>query len=426
MRTLRRFDVWNTSVSDLKEESRVHLPVRFSGGLPPTGRARRVETAGLPTACGRLWLDSATVLLALIFALGILMPVWQVLWIKLFGTTEHTWMAVNHKEQLELETLYAQATAGRPKGRGEGVPFYRAAMVTSYGAAVYRNGIFAQWCVGRKSRYRFVPWKDLSGIYPVEAIARMFWLRQPYEGLQLETSTGLTLTVDTVRHDVPAFHKALDEALGPPLRELMRKNEVIHTSILDGRLGVHMMLRQRRGAYPVRLPPEGSLLVRPQDMEKGELLMQETEGDTRLRLLPYKRMAIAMLGTAIGAGILAALLYPVGAVVLLTVCGVSVLLVGFFVNVVRTWKAPAKLYEMGLSVFKPGGGEEAFYSFAAVSSVEQKKSAMSGLHYVFLGRTPLESFQMPAGSPFGDNVASEAERVLGHRVKAPVTAAAPP
>lgn len=363
--------------------------------------------------------EAAEVIVALLFvALGGL-PVWIVLWSRLVSSTEHTWQRVSDEEQAEMEAFYRQSTGGRQRERREGRPLYRRKMLSAYGVAVYRNGIYAQWHVGRKSKYRFAPFKELAAVYPVDLRLRTWWLKRPYEGYQLETNTGLALVVDSIRHDVPRFRAAVEQVIGPRMGGLLHEGEPIHSSLFDGNLGVHSKLRSRR--EPSKLPqlPEGSPWARAEDQEKGEFLVEETPEEVRVRKRPYRSLAWGMASIGGAAWAATPFLPPVG-VFIAGLFGLGMVVMGLYLVVLfRRWTAPAKLYERGVLMMAPRGDQPVFVAFKPLVAVEEKRGVVSGRFHYFRSRSRYTSFQFPAGSPFGDRVAQEARRFLGRDAGTP-------
>jgi len=320
--------------------------------------------------------DSLTLVLvsfALVFVGGIAALLLQ----RKFGSYRRFIVGLKRDDINRIKATRKSYNAGRTRGKPEPPRAYVKAMFTDSGIAVYQNGIVADFCVGELCKYRFAPFADISGIYPVKireerGLAGSVKTR---DGLQIETVDMMVFIVDSARHDLTKFVATMKQMMAGTWDRVYRRDELLWKRFGGGDAYVHKMIRiQRPPAGTPRITEAArtpSLLIGT----KGSLLLEQSNEDLapeRARLARW--IVLSMLGMpaftvaavllqeqnlipgfrSLPLCILPYLLYGLG------VAMIFVTMLGFFASMrVR----PIRIYENGveqsylgeIATFKPWG-----------------------------------------------------------------------
>ena len=147
-----------------------------------------------------------------------------------FGPVDNQWCRLTKDETKELENLNKEYKRNypSPEVKPAGVPIYKKNLVSHTGMLIYTNGIYAKFSLGTKGKYRFVPFENISGIFPGEAdnpyAAKDSVLTGPasMKVLQIETKDYMTLVVFSNSHKFEVLVPKLKEAIGPKWNELYK------------------------------------------------------------------------------------------------------------------------------------------------------------------------------------------------------------
>lgn len=188
-----------------------------------------------------------------------------------FGPVDYTWLRLTKDEGRKLRSDFREYEKAhkpfRPKPSGK--ILYKKKMISHNGLIVYSNGLYAKFCLGRKGRYRFIPFEEISGIYPVN-VENPFTKRdsrwmglKSWKMLQIETKGNLVLLVNSTKHDFNRVIPILKSALGGYWKGLHKEDETIVGNLLLGDIGKHKILR---GV---------SQILTPQTFRKGQVTSEQ-------------------------------------------------------------------------------------------------------------------------------------------------------
>jgi parallel beta-helix repeat protein len=190
-------------------------------------------------------------LLALLFVLLLAGMLALPLLLWRFGSVNRPWIVVSKAERAELKRLSDLYAATHPKAKPRGRPLYRKGMWGRNGLAVYENGLRATFQLGPKGKYRFVPFEELSGLYPAK-FQNLAALQMTLVGgelgktqLQVETESGRTY-VTTDRHPLAVVVPLLQRGLGPRWEALFHPGEAVDLGIGSGQGHIHKVVRASR------------------------------------------------------------------------------------------------------------------------------------------------------------------------------------
>ncbi len=330
---------------------------------------------------------------------------------------KHGWVKLTKEQEAWLKQAHFTYAATHPREKPAGPPLYKRRMVSHDGIAVFGNGILAKFSLGKSGRYRFVPFTQISGIYPVRidnpfTKADSRWLGlSSWKGLQIESEGSLTYLVNSRRHDFETLVPVLKRAMGARWERVYRPDEMLWTNFIEGQALVPAALRGPR-APSTPTPPLAALglpmatpgpfvaipTVMPSGEGRGSLLLEESPEDVRERGTTYRKAGVLFLG--IGAASLAigfalqSLDVRTGSLFLTYVLWLPfllalllILLGGVFLLGSRQPR-PIRIYEHGFEFPALVGGHTLFFSYGEVMGVRERRTFFEGETYVFTTQRP--------------------------------------
>lgn len=314
-----------------------------------------------------------------------------------YGSVKHTWIKIDKDQLRQLKAKNKEYGQFHPPTRPTGDPLYRRKIFSHEGIGVYRNGIYAKFCIGPKGKYRFVPFREISAIHPV-TVENPYtktdskWLGlSSWKALHIETESGMVHLAHSQVHEFEILVPALKRAMGDKWDKLYRPDNVLWTNLLEGEAGIHSSVR--RGSFverPSRPFVEVEPKVLPSTTGKGELLLEESDSDLDKRMQTLKKAAVVFLAVAL-------VIVAVGVIVIITgmfffgsVLGIMLLILGivFVILAVMLFAAVKsrpriRIYENGFECPLLVGQRTMFISFGEVTNVSERKSALMGDYWVF-------------------------------------------
>lgn len=283
-----------------------------------------------------------------------------------------------------------------------GEVLYKTSLISHDGLAVYDDGIYAKFCVGRKGKYKLKRFDEISDIFPVEIenpIAKpdsvltgpSYW-----EALQLETSAYEVVVVDSRKHNFDELIPTLRTVFGTSWNNIYHDTEVIRGRLIQSNIGVHSYVRDPK-AIEHRKPRAQPQAPQPleKDHSRGSLLYQESSEIVQIREQALKKMGgvagvlgvmlilmAAMLFIVISSS--DACLFLVG--IILIVFGAACLVICIKLLQVASKHYPTKLYENGIVSFMVGTGEEIFIPYGQFTKVLETGGVFEGDVYKLLSK----------------------------------------
>lgn len=319
-----------------------------------------------------------------------------------YGSVTRVLVKLN-KEQIKIikEAHKRQKTAGLPT-KPAGRPLYKKKMVSHEGLSIYENGMCAKFCVGFKGKYRFVPFHEISGLYPMKLenpLARtggMVIGPAKWEGLQVETESYMVAVISSKKHDLGRVIEIIRSQMGGRWNQVYQPDEVLWSNMLEGDAYVHDSVRS--GKYPfapkARRPKRGE--VEPSVGGKGALLLEESEVDFEKRINTYGKAAIVF--TIVGIILLVVGVYmfliPSGGyliwmwMMLPLLLGIITLYIGIAVMATKHKLKPLKIFENGLETSFAWPARTVFISFGEFLRMNESKSPTEGEIYAFITGQP--------------------------------------
>jgi parallel beta-helix repeat protein len=340
-------------------------------------------------------MDNALILIILIFP-GVIAVLYVYLGLR-YGPVYHAGVKLN-KEQIKIikEAHKRQKTAGLPI-KPAGRPFYKKKMVSHEGLSIYENGMYAKFCVGNNGKYRFVPFHEISGLYPMKLenpLARtggMLIGPAKWEGLQVETESYMVAVISSKKHDLGRVMEIIRSQMGGRWNQIYQPDEVLWSNMLEGDAYVHDSVRS--GKYPFapkvrRLKREE---VEPSVGGKGALLLEESEVDFEKRISTYGKAASVLVIVGIILLVVGIYLFlvPSGGyftwmwMILPLLLGILLLYVGIAVLVTKHKLKPLKIFENGLEASFSWPARTVFISFGEILRMSESKSLTEGEIYTF-------------------------------------------
>jgi len=285
--------------------------------------------------------------------------------VKRYGSVVHGWVKLDKTQVNALKEANRRYRAMNPRTRPQGSPLYKRKLVSHDGITIYQNGIYAKFSLGKKGKYAFVPWSELSDIYPVK-IENPFtktdsiWTGPAsFKAMQIETESSMVLLVSSRAHDFERLVPVLKQAMGPRWYQTYRENETLLGNFMEGDLLIHKSMRGPGTPRSAEMRPFGMPPPKPAVGGKGKLLLQESQEDIGERAQAFVR------GGA--------------------------LLVGIVLMFMSRRLKPVKIYENGIEATAPFGGRTFFYSFGELLDVTEMNNFIDGRIYIFRTSNPRQS-----------------------------------
>lgn len=321
-----------------------------------------------------------------------------------YGPVSHSWVKLKKEQIKSLKAANKRYSSTRPKTKPMGKPLYKRKMISHDGLAIFNNGIYAKFCIGNKGRYRFVPFEEISGIYPVK-IENPFAKRDSmwfgltsWKALQVETKSSMVCLIDARKHDFRKVIPILKKAMGSRWNGLYHPDEVLWSNILEGDALVHKSIRSEKPPSVVQERPFVEPTVLPPSEGKGSLLLEESLEDVRERGKSWRKgsallCSIALCLIAVGTILLLYLphflLFFLGFLFIFS--GVIFLLLGLVILVASYRIRPLRIYEHGFEAPTLLGDRKLFISFGEVTSMRERSTLIEGEVYFFDTGKPTQS-----------------------------------
>ncbi len=335
-------------------------------------------------------------------AFGIPLALWY--GIKRYGSVVHGWLKLDKTQVNALKEANGRYRAMKPKARPQGSPLYKRKLVSHDGMAIYQNGIYAKFSLGKKGKYVFVPWSEISDIYPVK-IENPFtktdsiWTgHASFKAVQIETESSMVLLVSSRAHDFERIVPVLKQAMGPRWYQTYRENETLLGNFMEGELLIHKSMRTPGIPRPSETRPFGMPPPKTAVEGKGKLLLQESQEDIAERAQAFVRGGALLVGIGIviagvGVALLAVRLPTLFFLLLMMffVFGPMLAAVGIVLMFMSRRLKPVKIYENGIEATAPFGGRTFFYSFGELLDVTEMGNFIDGRIYIFRTNNPRQS-----------------------------------
>jgi hypothetical protein len=338
-------------------------------------------------------------LFAFIFVMTILMFIATYLSLR-YRPTEHHWLILSQDEVRRLKEEHERYAWTHVPTQPTGRPLYKRRMFSTDGMTIYENGIFAKFSIGRTASYRFVPFNELSGIYPVRTKMPPMGTTPLFPGLpfldtlQIETESGMVYFINPMMHRLENVLPILQRAMMGWWEKIYHPEETIGGEFVESSLLVHKSIREKRGG----LPPSREKPPKPPIMSpyagKGVLLLEESEDEVRERTRPYLIWAAILI--PVGLCIIVPTWFlmsylPISGFFLLTaiMVGFLPLVIGLgFLGTSRI-RTPIRIYENGIDV--PMGGRTIFVSYGEFTGMREQMNPIEKEMYIHLeGTTPYQ------------------------------------
>ncbi|MBA3045064.1 MAG: right-handed parallel beta-helix repeat-containing protein [Candidatus Thermoplasmatota archaeon] len=319
-----------------------------------------------------------------------------------FGPVEHGWLNLTPDEMKELMRLNKEAVARRisTKEVPQGNPLYKKSMVSHNGIVVYSNGIMAKFCIARKGKYRFVPFRQITGIYPAVFHNPMAQkdsvLMGPatWKDLQIETDDFMVYIIGSRAHNFETLIPIIKQAMGAQWNAVYKENEVIEGDFTSGQFYRHKYLRGETAPAPAPMSAQPGYPVPPLEFMGpaqtsppkpisgyGALLAQESQKDIQDRKKTMIKGFIIML--SIGVGMLAFTVLLWGSISTMFMFtpllfgGLMILLSLVFYNASKK-SEPLQIYENGILQPYLVGSTKLFVPYGRIISISETKNFIDG------------------------------------------------
>lgn len=339
------------------------------------------------------------VLFAIIFVMTILMFLLTFLSMR-YKPTEHHWLILSQEEIAGLKKEHERYAWTHVPTQPTGGPRYKRGMFSTDGMTIYENGIFAKFSVGRTANYRFVPFQELSGIYPVRTKMPPMGSTPLFPGLpfldtlQIETESGMVYFINPMMHRLEKVLPILQRAMMGWWERIYHPEEVIGGELVESNLLVHKSIRERRAGQPTRRgePPKPPIMS--PYAGKGVLLLEESQDEVRERTRPYLRLAAILIPVGLCLIVATAFsmpyIYLTWSYLMIAIMGGLLLLVlglGFLGS--SRMLTPVKIYENGIDV--PMGRRTLFVSYGEFTGMREQMNPIEKEMYIHLeGTTPYQ------------------------------------
>jgi len=322
----------------------------------------------------------------------------------LYSGRSYGWLPLTPEQERLLQGMYERRRALRPQTRSVGAALFSRSSTSQNRVRVYPNGIKGWWLLGRHARYRFVPFEEITAIVPLLLLNplagkdSLFADLPLYQGLQVETSSGLVLLLQrgdvTIPDDVPLIARALRGAMGPLWAQRYQPDRPVWMRHLETARDTAWIHTAVRGSTTTTLVgPVRDLLADPRIpavTRPGALWLEEGPDELARRREAYRlggrKLLYAGLLAPVGGGLITlARGAPalVGAGMMLVVMGGLIGALGAYLMTASRRFRPLRIYENGLEG-TTYGGEIFLLPYGDVRHVDEPPSLLLNLdHYAF-------------------------------------------
>lgn len=321
-----------------------------------------------------------------------------------YGPVFRGYIKLTNAQQQKLEKAnkeYVDALRVTEPPTPTGEVLYKTSLISHDGLAVYDDGIYAKFGIGRKGKYKLKRFDEISDIFPVEAenpLAKpdsMFTGPSYWEALQIETNAYEVIVVDSRKHNFDKLMPVLLGAFGTLWNNVYHDSEVIRDRFINSNIGVHSYIRGRE-AIKVSEPKPAARTGLPleKDESRGSLLYEESQEIMKAREQALTKLSIilgvvgvVLIGIAIGM-----LLFSFSETCVFTVSVIFIVIgAACFVICIKLLQVSrnhytTKIYENGIQSFMVGTGEEIFIPFGQFVTVIEGASPFEGEVYKLLSK----------------------------------------
>jgi hypothetical protein len=314
-----------------------------------------------------------------------------------YGSVSREYVKIEKDEVKKLKAEHKRYKQSKLPSKPEGKPLYKKRMVSHEGLAIFNNGIYAKFMIGKKGKYRFVPFTDVSDIYPAKmenpftkSDSVLMGLKS-WKEMQIETVDGMVHVVDSRKHDFSTITPTLKGAMGGRWDSVYHADEVLWSNIREGDVWIHKSIRMQRPGY---IPPKVKETIekeepRPKATGKGALLLQESEADLAARRSSFKKAssAIILIGalTLVGGWyVLSSGFFIIGFFsLMLFLIGILLMVVGAVILATSGKLAPLRIYENGFEAPLLLPGKQVFISYGEITGTRTRKTFIEGEVYLY-------------------------------------------
>ncbi|MFQ6106794.1 MAG: right-handed parallel beta-helix repeat-containing protein [Thermoplasmata archaeon] len=317
-----------------------------------------------------------------------------------YGPVDHSWVKLEKEQIKRLKAAHKAYRRSHAPARPMGRPLYKRRILSHEGLAIFQNGLYAKFCVGRKGRYRFVPFEEISGIYPVKMENPLTkkdsrWLGlSSWKALQIETESSMVLLVQSIRHKFDEVVPALKRGMGDRWDRLYHPEEVLWSNLMEGEAMIHKSIRGERPAEERPARPDLFVDVEPKVLPsttgKGRLLLEESGRDYESRSKSFAKGAMILLPLAVGimiAGVYLLLLdipfFGIFLALILLFPGILLVMVSALLYAASKKRLPLRIYENGFEVPLLLGKRTFFISYGEITGIAERRNFIDGDIWVF-------------------------------------------
>jgi parallel beta-helix repeat protein len=318
-----------------------------------------------------------------------------------FGPVDHSWVKLDKEEIRRLKDDHKRHKQTSLPTRPIGKPLYKRKMISHDGLAIYGNGLYAKFCVGRKGKYRFVPFTEISDIYsvkmenPFTRVDSVLMGLSSWKALQIETTSRMVFIVDSRKHDFGMLTPILKKAMGGMWDRAYHLDEVLWGNMLEGDIMIHKSIRSQRIGYVQPKAPSARPAPAVPTEGKGTLLLEESQEDLEKRKKSFTKGALVLIAFGVGlvgVGIAVVLLdaffffFPLFTLVM----GFLVLALGIILLIVRNRLKPLRIYDNGFEAPLLLPNRTIFISFGEIVKTSSRRNFIDGEIYVYETGKPNE------------------------------------
>lgn len=314
-----------------------------------------------------------------------------------YGPVSRDYLKIEKEEIRRIKADFKRHKQSKLPSKPEGRPLYKRRMISHDGLAIYKNGIYAKFTIGKKGKYRFVPFTDVSDIYPAKmenpftkSDSVLMGLKS-WKEMQIETISGMVHVVDSRKHDFPKITPILKGAMGGRWDSIYHPDEVLWSNFKEGDIWIHKSIRMQRPGY---IPPKVKEAIekeapRPKPTGKGALLLTESETDLARRRSSFKKASVVIIlmgvGMLIGGWfVMSSGLFFTGFFAwMLVILGIMLLVVGVIILSFIGKTGPLRIFENGFESPLLLPGRSIFISFGEITGSRTRKNFIEGEVYIY-------------------------------------------
>ncbi len=349
---------------------------------------------------------------------------------KRLSKVVRTWVRIEKDQIKTLKEANKRYRMTHPPTRPSGRALYKRNMLTHDGLAIYPNGILAKFCVGREGKYRFVPFHEISDIYPAFVDFFVFGSELLSEGptamnaIQIETESSMVYLIEPRHHKLEKVLPALKQAMGAWWGSKFHDDELIRGSIAGGDAYIHKSLRRMiRKTTPAtryeRVSREPA--PRPTTGGKGALLLEESPEDVRTRAKMFVQGGVGFFVLGVILTLIGFALLTIGSptgimwmiIMLFIALGPFSMFAGGLLLAFSSKLKPMKMYENGIEGYPPLGTSSFFISYGAVTEITEVKNPIIGDVYLFKTANPMQSISLRKNTPGLERILDSIREKIG-------------